>query len=233
MSGHQFDPDIAAQVGCNAAVIYHNLLHWAQKNAANNRHFYDGRWWTYNSVSAFAELFPYLTGKQIRTALDKLEASGLIISGHFNKASYDRTKWYSPTCLNEQIHLPKKANQIAQKVEPIPDINTDNKLNKNIGAHEMPKDWQPIAFGVGSASYSIVNSWTAETLALNLEGFMAHHRARGSKFKNWQDAWSTWVLNSRKFKNGAANRTTGNHRNENGFAAALRYVADGRPNDPF
>lgn len=127
MSAHHFDPDIAAKVGCNAAVIYQNLFYWAEKNAANGRHFYDGRWWTYNSVSAFADLFPYLTGKQIRTALDKLETSGLIISGCFNKSAYDRTKWYSPTCLNAEAHLPKKTNEPAQKGEPIPDINTNNK----------------------------------------------------------------------------------------------------------
>ena len=34
MSAHSFDPDIAARVGCNAAVIYQNLFYWAEKNAA-------------------------------------------------------------------------------------------------------------------------------------------------------------------------------------------------------
>jgi hypothetical protein len=48
--------------------------------------------------------------------------------------------------------------------------------------------------------------------------------------RGWQSFKSEWVEGK---KNGAANRTTGNPRNENGFAAALRYVADGRPNDPF
>ena len=141
MSAHHFDPDIAAQVGCNAAVIYQNLFYWAEKNAANDRHFYDGRWWTYNSITAFADLFPYLTGKQIRTALDKLESTGLIVSGCFNKSNYDRTKWYSPTCLNEQAHLPKKANEVAQKGKPIPDINTNNKPDIIIEAFP---DWMPI-----------------------------------------------------------------------------------------
>ena len=141
MSAHSFDPDIAARVGCNAAVIYQNLFYWAEKNAANGRHFYDDRWWTYNSVSAFADLFPYLTGKQIRTALDKLETSGLIISGCFNKSAYDRTKWYSPTCLNAKTDLPKKSNEIALKGEPIPDINTDNKPYVIIEGYPL---WLPI-----------------------------------------------------------------------------------------
>lgn len=141
MSAHSFDPDIAARVGCNAAVIYQNLFYWAEKNAANDKHFYDGRWWTYNSISAFADLFPYLTGKQIRTALDKLEADGLIVSGCFNKSAYDRTKWYSPTCLKRESHLPKKANEIVQKGEPIPDINTNNKPYIIIEGYPV---WLPI-----------------------------------------------------------------------------------------
>jgi hypothetical protein len=141
MSAHHFDPAIAAQVGCNAAVIYQNLFYWAEKNAANDRHFYDGRWWTYNSISAFADLFPYLTGKQIRTALEKLESSGLIISGCYNKSAYDRTKWYSPTCLNVQTHLPKRSNEEAQKGEPIPDSKPVIKPDiKNI---RVP-DWFPM-----------------------------------------------------------------------------------------
>ena len=141
MSAHHFDPDIAAQVGCNAAVIYQNIFYWAEKNAANDRHFYDDRWWTYNSIKAFADLFPYLTGKQIRTALDKLESSGLIISGCYNKYNYDRTKWYSPTCFNAKTHLPKKANEDAQKGEPIPDINTNNKPYVIIEGFPL---WMPI-----------------------------------------------------------------------------------------
>ena len=141
MSAHSFDPDIAARVGCNAAVIYQNLFYWAEKNAANDKHFYDGRWWTYNSISAFADLFPYLTGKQIRTALDKLEIDGLIVSGCYNKSAYDRTKWYSPTCLQEQSDLPKRSNEIVQKGKPIPDINTNNKPDIIIEGYPL---WLPI-----------------------------------------------------------------------------------------
>ena len=121
---HSFDPEIAKIVGVNAAVIYQNLVWWTQKNAANERHYYDRRYWTYNSVKAFDSLFPYLTAKQIRTALDKLEQANLIVSGNFNQSAYDRTKWYSP---NEKIHLPDRATPFAQKGKPIPDSNPDIK----------------------------------------------------------------------------------------------------------
>ncbi|MEJ6746403.1 MAG: hypothetical protein QNK98_06555 [Yoonia sp.] len=69
------------------------------------------RYWTYNSISAFAELFPYLTEKHIRTALEKLVKSGLILKGNFSDDRYDRTCWYAlgdSICPNGQIDLTKR-----------------------------------------------------------------------------------------------------------------------------
>jgi hypothetical protein len=120
----------------------------------------------------------------------------------------------------------------SQKRDTEPSREPSRDINKKV-AHEIPDDWEPMRFKVGSASRDIVDSWPPETYVPTLEAFVAYHRSRGNKFKNWQDAWSNWVLNSRKFKNGTTNRTTGQPRNQNGFAAALRYVADGRADDPF
>lgn len=122
MAIHSFDSAIAQQVGVNAAIIYQNIQFWVEKNQANNKHFYDGCFWTYNSVKAFSNLFPYLTDRQIRTAIDKLKEANLIKVGNFNKANYDRTNWYS--C---QIELTLKSNGNDQNVEPIPDSKPDNK----------------------------------------------------------------------------------------------------------
>lgn len=113
MSRHSFDPDIAALVGLNAAVIFQNITFWIEKNQANRRNLRDGRYWTYNSISAFAELFPYLTEKQIRTALDKLIKSELILKGSFSDDRYDRTCWYAfgdCICPNGQIERTKREN---------------------------------------------------------------------------------------------------------------------------
>lgn len=121
MALHSFDPDVASKVGINAAVVYQNLMFWCEHNAANDRHFHDGLYWTYNSMKAFGELFPYLTSKQVRTAIEKLVDAGLVRSGNFNKSSYDRTKWYAV------VHLPKRANEVAPEGEPIPDSKPEGK----------------------------------------------------------------------------------------------------------
>lgn len=137
MTRHSFDPDVAMIVGTDAATIYQNLLWWVEKNAANGRHCHDGKWWTYNSVKAFETLFPYLTGRQIRRCLEKLEEAGFIGSGNFNASAYDRTKWY---CVLRQSDLTKMANGFAQKVKPIPVGKPDDKPDDLLSAEPTIDD---------------------------------------------------------------------------------------------
>lgn len=129
---HSFEVEDAKKYGVNAAVIFANMKFWICKNKANNRHQYDGKTWTYNSVKAFAELFPYFSIKQVRTAIEKLVKGGEIIEGNFNKKNYDRTKWFalvdeSPICPQRQMELPSGANGVAAKGKPIPDNKPDTK----------------------------------------------------------------------------------------------------------
>ena len=92
---HSFDVEIAEKVGVHAAVLYNNLRHWIAKNAANEQHFHDGMYWTYNSKRAFAELFPYMSERQVKTALEKLREEGYIVTGNYNGNPYDKTLWYA------------------------------------------------------------------------------------------------------------------------------------------
>ena len=138
---HSFDVAIAEEYGMTCAVILENLRFWIAKNVANGAHYHDGRYWTYNSTKALTELFPYLTEKQIRASLDKLESAGIIMTGNYNTFSFDRTKWYAFTekgeciCPTGQSHLPYRAVPFAPEGEPIPDINTDinTDINKSVG----------------------------------------------------------------------------------------------------
>lgn len=149
MAAHTFDTETACKYGILEAILLNNLYFWIQKNRANEKNFFDGRYWTYNSVKAFTEIFPYATAKQIRTALKKLIDNGLIITGNYNKSPYDRTLWYALTDKGfaEAEHkeftenkgedgsstiLPKgemdcksEGNVNACEGQPIPDINTN------------------------------------------------------------------------------------------------------------
>lgn len=135
---HYFNTEIAKEVGVNAAVILENIAHWVMKNKANDKNFYDGHYWTYNSRTAMTALFPYLSEKQVRYALDALRKADMVLTGNYNKSSYDRTLWYtvSDSCAKkyfpELFDWPKMANELDGVGQPIPDINTNNKPNNNI-----------------------------------------------------------------------------------------------------
>ena len=135
---HYFNTEIAKEVGVNAAVILENIAHWVLKNKANDKNFYDGHYWTYNSRKAMTALFPYLSEKQVRYALDALRKADMVLTGNYNKSSYDRTLWYtvSDSCAKkyfpELLDWPKMANELDCVGQPIPDINTNNKPDNNI-----------------------------------------------------------------------------------------------------
>jgi DNA-binding PadR family transcriptional regulator len=131
---HYFSVEAAEIVGIPAAIIFENIAFWIEQNEKKKRNFHDGKTWTFSSVRAFAELFPYLSEKQVRGALDKLTKADLIAAGNFNKMKYDKTKWYSLTEKGRRIYesgqpeTPGKSSRDAEKGKPIPNIK--NKLKK-------------------------------------------------------------------------------------------------------
>ena len=186
---HYFNTEIAKEVGVNAAVILENIAHWVLKNKANEKNFYDGHYWTYNSNAAMAELFPYMNARQVRTALDSLRKNGMVLTGNYNKSSYDRTLWYtvSDDCAErffpDIIHLTKKSNGNDGKVKPIPDINTDNKPDNNISQQtDSSANDAPIpAESVRSeeVSESVRKSTRAETSSYQPKGASPEKSAAG------------------------------------------------------
>ena len=186
---HYFNTEIAKEVGVNAAVILENIAHWVLKNKANEKNFYDGHYWTYNSNAAMAELFPYMNARQVRTALDSLRKNGMVLTGNYNKSSYDRTLWYtvSDDCAErffpDIIHLTKKSNGNDGKVKPIPDINTDNKPDNNISQQtDSSANDAPIpAESVRSEEFSesVRKSTRAETSSYQPKGASPEKSAAG------------------------------------------------------
>lgn len=224
MSLHSFDPNIAKTVGVNAAVLYQNIVWWCEKNAANGRHCHDGRYWTYNSVAAWCDLFPYLTANQIRTALEKLLEAGLILTGYFSEVSYDRTKWY---CPSTQIHLGKTPNGNVKNHKSItdikPDIKEDTKVSsKNKRGSRLKDDWfLPADWG----EWAVSEGWPVEVVRDQAERFKDYWCAapgqKGVKL-DWQATWRNWMRNSNAKKMGYAN---GKRNHSNKTDPALEQIA--------
>ena len=143
---HSFDKDIAVAYGLPEAIILNHMQFWIEQNKANNINFNDGSYWTYNTTKAYAEIFPYLSQRQIQCALKHLREEGILKTGNYNKSAYDRTLWYAFTekgisimqkCKMENVEMP---NGFDAQVQPIPDNNSiDNSDNNSIASETNAK----------------------------------------------------------------------------------------------
>lgn len=129
-----FDTEIAKDYGVNAAIILQNIEFWQHKNEANSHNFHEGKYWIYNSNTAWAKLFCFLSTRQIRTALSKLEKDEVLVSGIFNKDSRDRTKWYSSNRFNQV--LPKSQKQITEIENGTDESDNTDKTKTSDGTDE-------------------------------------------------------------------------------------------------
>lgn len=140
---YSFWPSDAEKYGIEKAVILYNLRHWLSVNkaAAKPMHLHDGMWWTYNTAKAFENLMPFFNRRSISRWMNELESDGIVKSGVFNAAGYDRTKWYTipSEFSNDAIGQNDQANcqndqTIGQNGQPIPVVNPNEKPVGNLSS---------------------------------------------------------------------------------------------------
>lgn len=94
---HSFDVDIAADYGIPEAIFLCNIYFWVKQNTLNKHNYFEGRYWTYNSLSAYTGLFPYMSKSTIQRAIKHLKDEGLILAGNFNNDRFNHTNYYTLT----------------------------------------------------------------------------------------------------------------------------------------
>lgn len=88
---------VAERYGFEEAVFLDAIMFWYRSNRGDDRNFRDGRWWTYNSVKAYEEIFPWWNAGQIRRIISRCREKGALLAGDYNQDRRDRTAWYSPS----------------------------------------------------------------------------------------------------------------------------------------
>ena len=83
-------PSLAVKIGLNEAIILQQVHYWLLKS--NN--IRDGYKWVYNSYSEWNKQFPFFSRNTMIRAFNSLEKQGLLITANYNKAGFDKTKWY-------------------------------------------------------------------------------------------------------------------------------------------
>lgn len=96
-------PKLAELLGdLDEAIILQQIHYWLVKNM----NIKDGYSWIYNSVKDWNKQFKWLSEPTLKRKFKSLEDKGLLITGNYNKAKFDRTKWYriDYDALDEMIH---------------------------------------------------------------------------------------------------------------------------------
>lgn len=130
---YSFETEYAKKYGVEEAILLQNFIFWINKNKANNVHFYEGKYWTYNSKKAMLELFPFWSESQLKRIINSLISQGVLITGNFNKSPYDKTTWYALEISIgrfQPIDETELTNREDETDQPIPDSKPVTKKEK-------------------------------------------------------------------------------------------------------
>ena len=114
-------PKLAKEIGLNEAIILQQIHYWLNQSSHNR----DGKKWIYNTYDDWNKQFPFWSVMTIRRVINSLEKQKLILIANYNKAGFDKTRWYSidysvvesvnRRCVqNEQTMCSKRTNGSVQ-----------------------------------------------------------------------------------------------------------------------
>ena len=84
-------PKLAKEIGLNEAIILQQIHYWLNQSSHNH----DGKKWIYNTYDDWNKQFPFWSVMTIRRTITSLEKQNLILIANYNKAGFDKTRWYS------------------------------------------------------------------------------------------------------------------------------------------
>lgn len=84
-------PSLAKELNSvDKAIMLQQIHYWSLRST----NIHDGHKWVYNTVKSWHDQFSWLSEKTVQRYLKQLEDDSYLITSNFNKAKFDRTKWY-------------------------------------------------------------------------------------------------------------------------------------------
>lgn len=153
------DKKLAKKIGLNQAMVLQQVHYWLENNKKANRNFHQERYWTYNTMDAWQEEFPFWSKETVRRTFDKLRKMGLLVVGNFNRYKMDRTIWYSidydalGLCMDTECgHLGSQNEQMEENnlTSAIPETSTETSTeiyNQSVSHVEIEKETDRLTDG--------------------------------------------------------------------------------------
>ncbi|HEX4045432.1 MAG TPA: hypothetical protein VHZ76_07200 [Gammaproteobacteria bacterium] len=130
---NNFNSNIAVEFGVDIAIFLQQLAQWSFLNLANKRNIHDGHVWSYNTLEAYTDIFPYWSKRQLERIIKSSIVHGLVKKGNYNKSKYDRTCWYALSVkgLNyfPELTTEKHLNSLNSHISPNGEIDFSERRN--------------------------------------------------------------------------------------------------------
>ncbi|HBC8081553.1 TPA: DnaD domain protein [Staphylococcus aureus] len=165
-------PKLAELIGLNEAIVLQQIHYWLN----NSKHKYDGKTWIFNSYPEWQKQFPFWSLITIKRTIYSLEKQNLLLIGNYNKAKFDKTKWYSinyqtiegmirPSYQNDTTSVSKRDDGVYQK-------DTTNTIDYTETNKHRETDDVSKAFKYISTNLEIIqNPLKAEQLEHEIKSF--------------------------------------------------------------
>lgn len=90
-------PSLAVAMGLNDAIVLQQIHFLCDMNRRQHRdsHFKDGRWWCFNTVEQWSQVFPWWSEKTIKRVLYRLRDAGILLAEKHHESAWNHTLWYS------------------------------------------------------------------------------------------------------------------------------------------
>lgn len=212
---HSFDPQIAMEVGAEAAIVLNHFHYWIEHNRIAGTAYENGMTWTYQSLPTMQKYLPYLSIKSLRIAIDKLVEAGYIIRSKFNKNKFDHTHWYTipQDSVDEEVDSNKEYDvpKTADRHLPIGHISVPERALPSIyskDSKEDKKEIQPSAeieiLSFGShvklkkvEHEELVKTHGEKLIAKTIETVNDYCAAHGKSYKSYAAAIRTFLKNQK------------------------------------
>ena len=205
-SAHCFSVALATKLGLHEAIIAQHFHHWHTINASNESMQRDGRTWFFLSAARIQQVFPYLTERKIRTAIDHLAEAGYI--ERETSQGYNRSIWYSLTdtglalfgetsdAFDEMSNPSYKMSNGFDKTATSIDSNKDSIKNIEHTTTKVGRFTKPTLDEVKAYADERMSSVDADT-------FFAYYESNGwrvgkNPMKDWKAAFRYWEKSEAK-----------------------------------
>lgn len=164
-----FNSEDAVKYGVEEAVVLYHFRYWVMTNQSNGAHFHDGHYWLYNSHKSLTTLFPFFNEQKIKRLIANLVAIGVVKTGNYNKASYDRTTWYTVLEVNPEVKINVPVKTKTKKAdEPVSVPSQDDEVDLGFILEPVAVPYtKTIPKSVQDAPKNLEDAWDAKIRVLD------------------------------------------------------------------